>query len=114
MQTYFIKDKEYLLHYTIGRMEQLEKILGNAITGVMVSITNGNIQRFRSFARCLLTACQMTEGIMPLSRRLWNLLSSRCRMLDMVHCLQQHWNRFKRTAVFYSGKAGGMGIFSDQ
>ena len=41
MQTYFIKDKEYHLHYTIGRMEQLEKILGNAITGVMVSITNG-------------------------------------------------------------------------
>ena len=30
MQTYFIKDKEYHLHYTIGRMEQLEKILGNA------------------------------------------------------------------------------------
>ena len=41
MQTYFIKDKEYHLHYTIGRMAQLEKILGNAITGVMVSITNG-------------------------------------------------------------------------
>ena len=111
MQTYFIKDKEYHLHYTIGRMEQLEKILGNASGNRSYGSTYcpsqmENIQRFRSFARCLLTACQMTEGIMPLSRRLWNLLSSRCRMLDMVHCLQQHWNRFKRTAVFYSGKAG--------
>ena len=104
MQTYFIKDKEYHLHYTIGRMEQLEKILGNAITGVMVSITNGKYPTISEL--CTLFACQMTEGIMPLSRRLWNLLSSRCRMLDMVHCLQQHWNRFKRTAVFYSGKAG--------
>ncbi len=106
MQTYFIKDKEYHLHYTIGRMEQLEKILGNAITGVMVSITNGKYPTISELCTLFAYGLSDDRGDYALSRRLWNLLSSRCRMLDMVHCLQQHWNRFKRTAVFYSGKAG--------
>ena len=67
MQTYFIKDKEYHLHYTIGRMEQLEKILGNAITGVMVSITNGKYPTISEL--CTLFACKHSINPFRLSIR---------------------------------------------
>lgn len=42
MKTYTLNEKEYHLHYSIGRMEQIEKILGNSVTGMMMAIANNH------------------------------------------------------------------------
>lgn len=38
MRTYTLNEKEYHLHYSIGRMELVEKVIGNSVTGMMMAM----------------------------------------------------------------------------
>lgn len=42
MKTYTWNEKEYHLHYSIGRIEQVEKVIGNSVMGMMVAMAENN------------------------------------------------------------------------
>ena len=109
-KTYELDGTVYHLHYTIGRLEQIEQATGSSVVSAIYGAVRQQMMPLSLLLMLFAYGMMSEDGVYAPLKKAAAYAQERLAVTAILRCSCVSWSSSRRTAVFYSSKARPAGI----